>query len=95
MYICEINQLLQTPIGSQEREDNMALCVLWSQLMGAYLFFSQPSFLCGHIFKGCDLFAMVSVSLTFTQLFNPVDLYLQRVCVMVWNRWIQKESLII
>lgn len=43
----------------------------------------ERSFVCGHIFKECDLFTMVSVLMTFTQHFTSVDLGLQRVCVSV------------
>lgn len=48
---------------------------------GAYPAVCEESAVCGHTLKDCDLFAMVSVLMTFTQHFNSVDLYLQRVCV--------------
>lgn len=44
---------------------------------------SEQSCEAGHTVKDCDIFAVVSLLITFAQHFNSVDLYLQRVRVCV------------
>lgn len=79
MYICEISQLLYW--GAWRREKIIVQCVrLWSQLMELIQLLVSGA-LCEDIHQECDIFAVVSVLMTFAQLLEEVPL--PRVCVCV------------
>lgn len=55
---------------------------------GAHPAVSEPRFVCGHPLKECDIFAMVSVLMTFTHHFISMDLYcIYRGCVCACDGW--------
>lgn len=47
---------------------------MWSQLTELIQLLARPSFVCEHPLKEYDIFARVSVLMTFAQHFNSLDL---------------------